>query len=202
MDQSTNKTQQLARERATEIVSKAWGNLPDEHKRLLEEVGAAQWSIETAPLGEPIHRLLRSSGSAGLSKTERERLASALAVWVPSLRVVVLNASHPALTGLGDVAYERFLAETAWHEWGHALSIVRCTPEDVADGRRLLDLAPTAVRKHIRSAGYGPREYTHELVAEVYALLVEWRRQGKRGRPEWLNQEIYELVARATGWPG
>jgi len=113
----------------------------------------------------------------------------------------VFNACHPALTGLSDDARERFIARTAWHEWGHALSIVRCTAEDVAAGRRLLVLAPTAVANHVRAAAYLPSEYTHELVAETYATLVERRQQGELGRPQWLNEEIYELVRRVSGWP-
>jgi hypothetical protein len=201
MAHSTDESTQPARERATAIVSKAWQQLPHEHRHLLEEVGAAQWTIVTAPLGQAIHRLLRSAGSRGLGEKAQDQLAVAVAAWVPSLRVVVLNASHRALTGLSDNAQERFLTETAWHEWGHALSIARCTAEDVASGARLLDRAPTAVSKHVRRAGYRPRDYTHELIAETYAMLVGQRQQGKRGRPPWLDQEIYELVRRVTAWP-
>jgi len=93
------------------------------------------------------------------------------------------------------------MARTAWHEWGHALSIARCTTEDIANGARLLDLAPTAVSKSIREAGYRPYEYTHELVADVYSLLIARSRHKESRRPRWLHQEIYDLVKRVTAWP-
>lgn len=89
---------------------------------------------------------------------------------------------------------------TAWHEWGHALSVVRCSQEDVIAGRTLLDLAPTGLRESIRQAGYRSNDCTHELVAEACALLVARRRRGAAGRPSWLDREIYSLVKRVTDW--
>ena len=65
---------------------------------------------------------------------------------------------------------------------------------------RLLDLAPEGVRDGIRRAGYRRREYAHELIAEVYALLMARRRRGQVGKPPWLDDEIYEFVRRVCGW--
>jgi hypothetical protein len=124
----------------------------------------------------------------------------AVGVWVPALKLVLLNAEHPAVVGLDDNSYEALLARTAWHEWGHALSIARATADEVADGDRLLRLAPPGVAEFIRRGGYRPRELTHEFVAECYALLMSRRRRGQSGQPEWLADEIYELVRRVTGW--
>jgi len=56
------------------------------------------------------------------------------------------------------------------------------------------------IAEYIREQGYRGREFTHELVAECYALLVSRRRRGQHGKPEWLAEEIYELVRRVTGW--
>jgi len=42
--------------------------------------------------------------------------------------------------------------------------------------------------------------FTHELVAEIYALLMSRRRRGQAGQPAWLDHEIYELVRRVSGW--
>jgi hypothetical protein len=183
-----------------EIVERAWSALPHEHQVLLREVGAAQWKVVDGPLGSPVHKLLRSAGENGLSARAREDADDAMAVWLATLRVVVFNAEHSALEGLSERAYAQALARTAWHEWGHALSIVRCTPEDVRAGPRLLRLAPTAVDKVIRTAGYRPHEYTHELVANVYSALVERSQHDASGRPPWLHSEIYDLVKRVTGW--
>jgi hypothetical protein len=71
----------------------------------------------------------------------------AVAVWIPDLRIVLLNTGHPALAGLDEPSYEEFVSRTAWHEWGHALGMTRCSPEDVAAGARLLDLAPGWARR-------------------------------------------------------
>ena len=89
---------------------------------------------------------------------------------------------------------------TAWHEWGHALSVVRCSQEDVAAGLKLLERAPTGLRESIRQAGYRSTDYTHELVAETYALLLARHRRGATGRPSWLDSEIYNLMKRTTDW--
>jgi hypothetical protein len=63
-----------------------------------------------------------------------------------------------------------------------------------------VQLAPEGVREVVRGARYRRGEYTHELVAEIYALLRSRRRRGQTGQPAWLNDEIYELVRRVTGW--
>lgn len=195
-DQPSNHTRA-----ATRTVEEAWKALPAAHRDLLAEVGASQWAIVEEPLGGPIHKLLLSAGLPGLSEHELGYFASAIAVWVADLRVMVINASHPLLDGLDEHAWTHAIASTAWHEWGHALSIARCTDEDISAGSRFLELAPTSVSRSIRSAGYRSSEYTHELVANMYALMIDWRRRGEPGRPPWLNQEIYELLARVTGWP-
>jgi hypothetical protein len=185
---------------ARRTVENAWEALPAAHRDLLIEVGASQWTIVEEPLGLPTHKLLRSAGSAGLSAARIKDTDAAVAVWLPTLRIVVFNARHPALTGLSDRAFSHALARTAWHEWGHALSIARCSDDDVRAGDRLLQLAPTTVAKVIRDAGYRQYEYTHELVANVYAALVERSQRKILGRPPWLHQEIYDLVKRVTGW--
>jgi hypothetical protein len=186
--------------RAVEIVEMAWAELPCEHRLLLEEVGASQWTIVEESLGSPVHRLLRSASHLGLSEQSRLQTDAAVAVWVPNLRIVVFNARHPALAGLSGRASSQFLTRTAWHEWGHALSIARCTKEDLAAGLRLLDLAPTSVSNTVRGAGYRRYEYTHELVAEIYSLLIARRQRKESGRPRWLDREIYDLVRRVTDW--
>jgi hypothetical protein len=93
----------------------------------------------------------------------------------------VVDVGHPQLVGLGERTAEAFIARIAWHEWGHALSLARCSPEDVSAGSRLLELAPDGVRETIRSAAYRRRDYTHELVAEIYALLIARHRRQASG---------------------
>jgi hypothetical protein len=106
----------------------------------------------------------------------------------------------PVLIGLDATSYEQMVVHTAWHQLGHALSLARAEPADIRDGRRLLDLAPDGVREFIRGGGYRPRNYVHELVAEIYGLLMLRRRHGDIGPPLWLDDEILELVRRVCGW--
>jgi len=94
------------------------------------------------------------------------------------------------------------IARAAWHEWGHALSLSRATAADVAAGDRLLKLAPAGVAEFVRAAGYRPQEYVHEIIAEIYAVLMGRRRRGEAGQPTWLNDEIHELLKRVCGWTG
>jgi len=187
-------------EHATQLVDQAWEALPAPHRELLTEVGASQRLVVEQPLGTIVDKLLRSADAGGLTVDAQAKTDTAIAVWLQRLRLVVFNLRNQALVGLSPDAYAQALSQTAWHEWGHALSIVRCTPDDVRDGPRLLELAPTSVDNAIRCAGYRRDEYTYELVANVYAALVERRLERLRGRPKWLNQEIYDLVVRVTGW--
>lgn len=127
------------------------------------------------------------------------RANDALALWVPDLRVVLINEGHSAFDGLDDSTFTYDLSRVAWHEWGHALSIDRADEADIAAGERYLALLPDGLAEFIRQAGYRRREYTHEVVAEIYAILMILRRQGKTGRPPWLHPEVYELVRRVAG---
>ncbi len=189
-------------ERAQRVLHFAWLGLPPAHRALLESIGASQSQGIDQALGTAVDGFLRSAGQRGLSAAARRRLDLALGVWLQELRIILLDVGHSKLAGLDQATYEAFIMRTAWHEWGHALSVVRCSQEDMADGRTLLDLAPTGLCESIRRAGYRSTDYTHELVAETYALLLARRRRGATGRPPWLDGEIYNLVKRVTDWKG
>ncbi len=186
--------------RAAEIVELAWRDLPSGHRQLLENIGAAQWTVVDQRLGGVVSDLLFSAGYASLSRNERLALDRAVGVWVQQLRVVVVDVGHGALSDLDDSSFEAMVARIAWHEWGHALGIVRTTAAEVRAGTYLLSLAPEGVQQNIRASGYREIEYTHELVAELYALLMSRRRRGQTGRPPWLDERLYELVGRVCGW--
>ena len=187
-------------EGAGRVLHLAWLSLPTTHRALLEAIGASQWQVVDQPLGAAVDGFLRSAGHRALSLSAQRRLDLALGVWIQELRIILIHASHEKLADLDKATYEAFIARTAWHEWGHALSVVRCSQDDIAAGRRLLDLAPVGIREGIRGAGYRSSDYTHELVAETYALLIARRRRKASGRPRWLDDEIYDLVKRVTEW--
>ncbi len=186
--------------RAERIVSLAWADLPTEHRLLLESIGAAQWGVVDQVLADCVDALLRSAGHPLMTPADRLGLEHAVGVWVEQLRLVLIDAGHPALSDVDDQTFEMMLARIAWHEWGHALSVVRAESTDVAEGERLLDMAPTGVGERIRRAGYRRSEYTHELVADIYALLMSRRRRGETGKPPWLADRIYQLVRRISTW--
>ena len=185
---------------AQRIVELAWRDLPRSHRQLLEAIGADQQAVVDRPLGEHVDDLIVSAGYQRLSRAEKADLNRALGVWLHELRLILVDAGHGKFAGLNATSYEAALAHVAWHEWCHALSVARATQDDVSEGRRLLDLAPSGIAEFVRQAGYRPREYTHELVAEIYATLMARRRRDQRGQPSWLDDALYDLVRRVTGW--
>lgn len=75
------------RERAARIMRLAWRELPADHRRLLEEVGASQWLVLDGPLGMPVNRLLRSAGTdtspsrSEIASTGRSQFGSQTCGW-------------------------------------------------------------------------------------------------------------------------
>jgi hypothetical protein len=185
---------------ATDIVQHAWQELPRGDRNLLEAIGADQWQVCGRKLGTYTGELLRSAGRGSLPAAAVSRANTALALWVPDLRVVLINEGHPAFDGLNGPTLAYDLSRVAWHEWGHALSLDRAGKEEVAAGERYVELLPDGLARLVREAGYRPGEYTHEVVAEIYSTLMARRRLGQTGRPTWLHTEVYELVKRVAGW--
>lgn len=185
---------------AEHVLASAWADLPAGHRRLLEAIGAEGWDATARPLGTYADELLRSAGYPGLDLPSRIGRDRARGLWIPELRIVLVNAVHPDYEGLDRSSRENALARIAWHEWGHALSLHGATDEDLAAGQKLLESLPGGLADTIRLAGYLRREYTHEVVAEVYALLMVRRRRGVVGRPQWVSDQVDELMRRVVGW--
>lgn len=181
-------------------VRNAMASLPASYSGLLKSVGAIEYEVVDRPIGEAVDHYRRSAGLPGLPRSEQRRLAAAYGVWIRELRVVLIRGDHPQLRGLEPSAVEQFICRVVWHEVGHALSIARCSWQDRRKGRRLLELCPDGISEDIRSANYGVPSYTHEVVAEVFALLMERKQRGQGGKPGWLDPEIYDLICRVTGW--
>ncbi len=109
---------------------------------------------------------------------------------------MLINKAHPQLANADSTTREALVTWVAWHEWGHALSVMSNSPHDPGEGARLLELAPAGVRERIRRGGYPRREYIHELIAETYALLMRESVEGRPGQPPWLGNQIYQLITR------
>ncbi|HET9592587.1 MAG TPA: hypothetical protein VFP17_06690 [Solirubrobacterales bacterium] len=185
---------------ARQVMDQAWAALPPADRGLLEAIRAEQRDATVRPLGLYTDELRRSAGYASFPAAERERQDAAAGLWIPELRLVLLNVAHASFQDLDQHSLGWALARVSWHEWGHALAFHRATSEDVSRGEEFLDLAPPSMAQNVRSADYRQREYTHEIVAEVYALLLARRQRGATGRPAWLDPKIYELVRRVVGW--
>ena len=185
---------------ASEVVQRAWLELPSGDRNLLEAIGADQWQVCERALGTFADELLRSADRGSLPPGEIARANRAVALWVADLRVVLINENHEAFNGLDGLSLAYTLSRVAWHEWGHALSLDRAEHDDIAAGEHYVELLPEGLAKLVREAGYRPREYTHEVVAEVYSMLMGRRRAGQIERPPWLHAEVYELVRRVVGW--
>lgn len=179
-----------------DVVQLAWDALPLSHRDLLTEVGASQWEIVRVGLGQATAERLLSAGETVPGEAELAAGDDALGMWVPGLRLVLVNETHPALSSADVATREALVTWVAWHEWGHALSITSAVPHDTTEGARLLELAPAGIRERIRRGNYPRSEYIHELVAETYALLMRERIEGRPGQPPWLPSEIYKLLSR------
>jgi len=182
--------------RTGELIQLAWDTLRAPHRRLLEQVGASRWEIVDRPLGEVTRDLLQAPGRPLQTRAQTEADDLALGIWVPELRLVLINEAHPAVLSADEATREGLLTWVAWHEWGHALIVATHTPHDPNEGARLLALAPPGIRERIRRANYPRSEFIHELIAETYALVMRARIEGRTGPPTWLPNEIYQLITR------
>ena len=158
----------MSEESTEDLVQLAWDALPSRHRQLLEQIGASRWEIVDRALG----------------------------MWVPELRLVLINDGHQELRSADPPTREALVTWIAWHEWGHALSVTGFSNHDPSEGARLLGLAPPGIRERIRKGGYRRSQYIHELIAETYALLMRESVEGRPGRPKWLPDEIYQLTTR------
>lgn len=179
-----------------QLVRLAWDVLPAGDRQALEQLGADRWEVVSEPLGTAVDARLRSAGEPGSGASRIKADNAALGIWVAELRLVLINEAHPELPTDNERTREELVAWVAWHEWGHALSLVSISPHDPSEGERLLKLAPAGIQERVRRSNYPRRAYIHELIAETYALLMRERVEGRSGQPQWLPNEIYNLMAR------
>ncbi len=106
-----------------ELVRLAWEALPPAHRSLLTQVGASQWEIVKTGLGYAAEERLMSAGQKPPTKVRIVADNEALGMWVPGLRLVLINEMHSALLSADLATREALLTWVAWHEWGHALSV-------------------------------------------------------------------------------
>src|SRR5436190_5834621 len=98
---------------ANEIMRRAWRDLPRGDRDLLKAISADQWQVCEQPLGAYTAELLASAGRGPLPADEIARADAALALWVPDLRVVLINVAHRAFDGLDASTFAYDLSRVA-----------------------------------------------------------------------------------------
>jgi hypothetical protein len=184
----------------TELVRRARSRLPAEHRALLEQVGVQETVTERWPSG--VQALYRTLGEMAPAA---DAVSDAVALWLPTHRVVAFNGpllGH-TLSGLTPSASQELVDFTAWHEYGHALSVVRATPAMRSTGPRLVERLPPGLRGAIDfPGGYRRDEVFDEMIANVYALMVGRVVHGSGyGFPDFLEREVVAAFRAVIPWP-
>jgi hypothetical protein len=180
-------------------VRSARRSLPPEHRALLDHLNAQETALYDWP--QEVCDLFVTLGER---PPPRERLAGAAAVWLEARRLVAFNA--PLLTaateGLDERSRDAIVARVAWHEYGHALSVMRAARDQRADGPRLLRLLPDGLRGSIdHPGGYRAVEVFDEVIANVYALMIARVCDGRYGDPEFLHPDVLDAFKEVIPWP-
>jgi hypothetical protein len=173
--------------------------LPGSHRRLLEELRVQETAIDAWPSGVlDLYRSVRET-----LPHERD-ISGAAAVWLDGLRTVAFNARffESATAGLSDEWRRTLVAGIVWHEYGHALSLVRSTADQRRDGPRLYELLPPGLKGQIDyPQSYRAREVFDEVVAGVYALMISRIRTEGYGFPDFLHSDITNAFQDVIPWP-
>jgi hypothetical protein len=184
------------------LVASARSRLPASHRALLEQIGVQETVLQDWPAGaQALYETVRETPPYA------ESLSGAVAVWLQDKRVVAYNGvllSH-ALDDpeLSDATRQIVIDDVAWHEYGHALSVTRATPEERRDGPRLLELLPPGLRLAIDyPGGYRERQVFDEVIANVYALMVSRIvHHEDYGVPSFLHADVYDTFRAVVPWP-
>lgn len=133
----------------------------------------------------------------------REQLDRAAAVWLQERRTVAFNASliDALVAGLEQATQRVLVHYVAWHEYGHALSLMRATAAQRADGHRLSGLLTAGLREAVSPADYRRSQVFDEIVATLYALMVDRIREHGYGPPEFLHPELFAAFQEVIPWP-
>jgi phage tail protein X len=184
------------------LIAHARGQLPASHRALLEQVGLQDTVVHDWPSG--VRALYLTLGE---TPPRRSQIEGSVALWLPARRVVAYNGrllthalGDPELTASTRQAV---VDNIAWHEYGHALSVTRASPELKRDGPRLLALLPPGLRSAIDYPGtYRRREVFDEVIAHVYALMIRRAVQFKDyGVPTFLHRDLYQAFQAVVPWP-
>jgi hypothetical protein len=172
--------------------------LPASHRALLEQLNVQEAVLHVWPDGViDIYRTLNER------PPKRNRLDGAAAVWLQAHRTVAFNAPllEAAVAGLNEPSARATIESVAWHEYGHALSLMLSTDDHRAAGPSLLRLLPDGLRRAVGADGYPRAEVFDEIVATLYPLLVGRIRDHGYGPPDFLHPSLYAAFQEVIPWP-
>lgn len=172
--------------------------LPMSHRALLDHLNVQETAIDDWP-GHviDIYRTLNEQ------PPKRSQLENAAAVWLQERRTVAFNAPllEAALAGLNEPSLRVAIQSIAWHEYGHALSLMRSTSDHRAIGPRLLGVLTEGLRQAVGPDDYRPSEIFDEIVATLYTLMVSRIRDHGYGAPDFLHPSLFEVFQEVIPWP-
>lgn len=103
--------------------------------------------------------------------------------------------------GLDERSVQALIHPVAWHEYGHALSLLRSGYDQRARGPKLLTLLPDGLRNAIETDGYRRSEIFDEVVATVFAYMVGRIRDDGYGAPAFLDPDVFAAFQEVIPWP-
>lgn len=173
--------------------------LPANHRELLDQIGVQETAVEDWPDGViDLYRTLNEPTPAASA------IVGAAAVWLHECHTVAFNAValRKAVRGLTAASRSHLISSVAWHEYGHALSVHHATAEHRRRGLELLELVPEAVREAIDYPNrYRKSQVFDELIAGLYALLVDDVRTSGYVQPDYLHDDVYAVFQEVVPWP-
>lgn len=179
-------------------IRRARRGLPASHRGLLDQLNVQEAAVDYWP--QQVIDFYRTLKEEPPIESELENAA---AVWLQERRTVAFNASliHAAIAGLDEGTQRVLIQSVAWHEYGHALSLMRSTPEHRAGGPRLLSLLTEGLREAIRPDDYRPSQIFDEIMATLYVLMIGRIREHGYGAPAFLNRELFAAFQEVIPWP-
>jgi phage tail protein X len=180
-------------------IRRARSGLPVKHRGLLDAIGVQEGLIERWPDGVlDLYETLREH------VPPRSSLDGAAAAWLHGLRTVVFNAGflRHAVHGLNEPTTRIVIANIAWHEYGHALSVVRAGAEQRERGLQLMDLLPQGLREAIDFPDrYRSSQVFDEVMATLYALMIGRVPSSGYSPPDFLHPDLFAAFQEVFPWP-
>ena len=179
-------------------IGRARRELPQSHRALLDQLHVQDAVVDDWPDGViDLYTTLRER------PPDRSLVANAAAVWLQERSTVAFNAPllRAVVHGLNESSMRAMIHPLVWHEYGHALSLMRATADHRVSGPYLVGLLPDGLRPAVIAGGYARLEIFDELVATLYALMIGRIRDCGYGAPDFLHSSVFAAFQEVIPWP-